>query len=53
MLQQRHQLLNTTLWLENKFSPAGAAKELHDALVALWVHVENLEREVREHGIGL
>jgi hypothetical protein len=46
----RHQLLYTTLGLVNKFNPADAAKELLDAFVGLWGHVERLERETRERG---
>ncbi len=45
-----HQLLYTTLGLANKFSPAGAEKELLDAFVGLWGRVEIFERESRERG---
>jgi hypothetical protein len=48
--RHRHQLLYTTLGLANKFRPAGAAKELQDAFMDLWVRVENFERATRERG---
>jgi hypothetical protein len=46
----RHRLLYATLGLANKFSVAGAARELQDAFVDLWVRVEMFEREARERG---
>ena len=46
----RYQLLYTTLGLVNKFSPAGAARELLDSFAGLWNRVEKLERESRERG---
>jgi hypothetical protein len=49
-IRHRHQLLYTTLGLANKFRPAGAAGELQDAFVDLWVNVERFERATRERG---
>jgi hypothetical protein len=48
--RHRHQLLYTTLGVANKFRPAGAARELQDAFVDLWVRVEGFERATRERG---
>jgi hypothetical protein len=48
--RHRHQLLYTTLGLANKFKPTSAARELQDAFIDLWVHVEGFERATRERG---
>ncbi|KAI0245969.1 hypothetical protein BJV78DRAFT_1258700 [Lactifluus subvellereus] len=46
----RHKLLYTTLGVVNKFSAAGAARELQEAFMGLWTRVEDLERGMRESG---
>ena len=47
---QNHQLLYAALGLANKLDPAGAARELLDAFLALFARVEGLERRARERG---
>jgi Family of unknown function (DUF6535) len=47
---RNHQLLYVALGIANKFNPAGAARELLDAFVALFARVEGLERRAQERG---
>ncbi|KAI0294089.1 hypothetical protein B0F90DRAFT_1758947 [Multifurca ochricompacta] len=49
-ISPRYQLVYTTLGLVNKFSAAGAPRELQDAFAALWARVDDGEREARESG---
>jgi hypothetical protein len=46
----QYHLLYTTLGFANKFSPAGAARELQDAFATLCTRMEHLERRARERG---
>jgi hypothetical protein len=47
---RNHQLLHATFGIANKLDPAGAARELLDAFLALFARVEGLERSARARG---